>query len=662
MKNKSTFLISLVLVAAFVYNPLGTNLFELPKLHFISIFLSISLIAFSIHFLKKSHIEIRHNKLVWMFFGLWLLSLTLSTAFSSAPLLSAWGSYDRLQGLYSHLIYLSFFLFFLNLFKTRVQQKLFLKILVIVATIASIHGILQQFHIGIFSEEGLVMNEFVGRSFATLGHPNFLGQFLLFPIWAAVYFIFDKGIEPGGSWNPRVRIFPIAATLLLTLTLFLTQNRASILGLLAGLLFLILIIFKIKPIYKYLVSLGAITGFISFIFLYAPSLRSLTSRLFLWKDSFQLIPDNPILGSGLETYEYVFQKVASQDLVALERIYNIADRAHNEYIDILVVQGILGFLVFAGIIGSIFYLVWKKRKDLKENRILLTSFCALISILVTNFFGFSLSIHWLILVALIAILLNNLVTFQKKYIQKNLVTVFISGILIPLALFNIVHSYKVIYADQLLAKGTYLINLGAVPEGIENINQAAKLNPNQGGIYLHLADILLYLGRDSDSPELLQESDRILEYAGKYTNYSFKYYFSKGQIYTYLENYEDAEKYFQKANELAPTSIKILKEWGVMYFLSQDYEKCIGKMEAYLSFVPDIWELKLEINETDPESRYQYYAFLKHTPDFWSTFSYLARSYAEIGNTEQANYYLQFSEDQETIKAVNEIIEKTPIQ
>lgn len=125
MKNKIIYLLSLVLLVAFIFNPFGSNMFELPKVQFTAIYAAIFLIGLIVYFFYKGSLNIRYNKYVGIFFFLWLLSLILSTIFSIAPELSFWGSYDRMQGLNIQIIYLIFFVFFLNFLAAKKAQETF---------------------------------------------------------------------------------------------------------------------------------------------------------------------------------------------------------------------------------------------------------------------------------------------------------------------------------------------------------------------------------------------------------------------------------------------------------------------------------------------------------------------------------------------------------
>jgi len=541
----------------------------------------------------------------------------------------------------SQAVYIGFFLVFLNVFTDKKAIKIFLNALILTGLMIGGYAILQQLGIGIFSEHS--MQEFLGRSFATLGHPNFLGQYLLFPIWASIYFILQG--------KTRTKLIYLSAALILIIALLFTENRASILGLVISAVVFVLFNLRIKNIYKYAISGGLIVSFIAFILMFASSLRSITTRLYLWDGSLQVFTEHPIFGSGLETFSLVFQKVADSKFFELEKLYSIADRAHNEFLDILVMQGTFGLVVYLSIIVGLLYLAFFKNRSL-------LSLClgsTLISVLIANSFGFSLTTHYFLFAALIAFILNNGVKFSAKKIRRNIFTTFLSGALIAFLIFASMNSAKIIMADDKYLLGTKHIYGGNSNYGLFLISEATNLNPHQGDIYFQLADILFLFGRNAGDTETYEKALEALEYAGQFTGYGFRYEFAKARLNAYLEDFEEAEISFAKAGALAPINPIIKKEWAVMYYLMGDYKKCIEKMEEFLDSIPEYWRWKNILDEISFEDQEKYRLFMKHVPDFWDTAAYISRAYAEIGDVEQSNYYLQYIEDEEAVGKITNI-------
>ncbi|MBD3330175.1 hypothetical protein GF354_01435 [Candidatus Peregrinibacteria bacterium] len=599
----------LILLAVLVFNPLGFNIFELPKLHFLAGFFAISLVYIIIEFLRKGEFSFPFNKYVYGFLGVWLVSLILSTIFSVAPELSFWGSYNRVLGLYSHFIFIGIFVIFLGIFKDKDKVKSFFIFLCLIAAITSIIAILQQF--GFYGmSENLDTNEYVGRSFSTLGHPSFFGQFLLLPIWAGLYLSFDK--------EQKNRKYFVPLVFLLILCLLLSENRASLLGLMISVSILVLILGKIKKSYKIAVVFGAIATFFAYIFIYASSLRSLGSRYYLWEGAIKSFLDKPLLGSGLETFEIAFQKHFPIKLYYFEHLYALPDRAHNEWLNILVTQGILGFIAYGLIIFGIFYLLFKKRKALQKNKILLFSTLAFISILISNFFSFPVTIHYLIFAALLAIILNNLLDVKDYKVRLNTIFVLVAGSLVIISTWIIYNSVISIHSDTLFAKGHSVLTTAKVNDGMEDIQKSLELNPHQGDLFLYFGDTLKKAGTEFSDPEILEYSEYVNSFGRKFFNDDFRstYYYAK--IFQAQGRIAEADYAYFKAKELAPKNAGILRDLAKFYYENEEYGKANQIFEEFFQTIPDYWRIsEKELSTLDAETEQKHRLFFKHAPDIW---------------------------------------------
>ena len=84
-------------------------------------------------------------------------------------------------------------------------------------------------------------------------------------------------------------------------------------------------------------------------------------RLYIWKGVFNLLASNParaILGYGGETLSYVLPAHSFPILKQIERPTAIADRAHNEILDLMVMQGFFGTIAFLMIFGMLGYVAF----------------------------------------------------------------------------------------------------------------------------------------------------------------------------------------------------------------------------------------------------------------------------------------------------------------
>ena len=72
-----------------------------------------------------------------------------------------------------------------------------------------------------------------------------------------------------------------------------------------------------------------------------------THRIYIWRNALRVLPKHPLIGSGPDTFVYVFPQDAQ---FVFGEYY---DKAHNEYLQILICQGILGLLSYFVFIGAL---------------------------------------------------------------------------------------------------------------------------------------------------------------------------------------------------------------------------------------------------------------------------------------------------------------------
>ncbi|EKE14030.1 MAG: tetratricopeptide repeat protein [uncultured bacterium] len=147
-----------------------------------------------------------------------------------------------------------------------------------------------------------------------------------------------------------------------------------------------------------------------------PSLNvteSFDIRKIVWEGAWKLALRYPLFGTGVETfaYSYYFVRPIAHNLTSeWDYVYN---KAHNEYFNYLATTGFVGFGSYLIFIGVFTFYITKKIKDqrskikttdqkskisknlkslgldLSFNILTLSLFCGWITILITNFFGFS---------------------------------------------------------------------------------------------------------------------------------------------------------------------------------------------------------------------------------------------------------------------------------
>jgi putative inorganic carbon (hco3(-)) transporter len=147
--------------------------------------------------------------------------------------------------------------------------------------------------------------------------------------------------------------------------------------------------------------------------------ESFAIRKIVWQGAWNTFLAHPIIGYGTETFAlaYYRYKPLEQNLVSeWDFLYN---KAHNEYLNYLATTGIIGFGSYMALI-IIFTVYCLRNLIQKRNNIIFSLFLAWVTILITNFVGFSviiISLYFYLLPAII-IVLNQ--TSQPKDIKSTI--------------------------------------------------------------------------------------------------------------------------------------------------------------------------------------------------------------------------------------------------
>ena len=290
------------------------------------------------------------------------------------------------------------------------------------------------------------------RMFSTLGQPNWLGAYLAINFFIGLYYYVVALYEKKKSY------LYLAYLVLLTIILLYTRSRSALLALGIGLIFVMgyfVVRYKKRlkakvfalPIALFLSSLLcavliAKTG-ISQIdrYISLPTSDKTTSakevgiddsssknenitdslsiRKIVWQGGFTLGMMYPLFGTGVETFAYSYnfvRPIAHNTTSEWDYVYN---KAHNEYVNYFATTGFFGlvsYLIMLGVVVSqVVYLY--KRNDLtfKERMMLLMALASYITILVTNFFGFSITVTNLYLYVLPVVVIS--IVRKKNFID-----------------------------------------------------------------------------------------------------------------------------------------------------------------------------------------------------------------------------------------------------
>ncbi|MCD6233079.1 O-antigen ligase family protein [bacterium] len=304
---------------------------------------------------------------------LFLAIATLSAVFGVNFSRSFWSKNERMTGLLMLYHCLAFFLVVSSLFKKKWEWRKVFLVSIFIASMVSVMAFFEHYKISGF--------EFSQRGGATLGNTSFLGTYLLFNLFLALYLFFR---EEKLHW----RLFEIFAIGLGWFACYLSGARAATYSFGASFFVLFLFWLAFKPQKKWLKVLGRISLILFFVAFAAGvvllcwhgsfvqnkfvKMAGSKARPAVWASAWQGFLERPWLGWGPENFDFPFLKHFNPKLFVPGYGGEVwFDRAHNIVFDNLCEVGILGFGAYLLIFIITFYLLWKnyfqaKRKE-KES-------------------------------------------------------------------------------------------------------------------------------------------------------------------------------------------------------------------------------------------------------------------------------------------------------
>lgn len=390
--------------------------FNFSKVFFFRVIVEIIIPIFLLYFfLEKEKVLIRikavlRNPLflalaVFFFF----LVLSAFTALNVYP--AFWGNVERGEGLFNLAHYFLFLFILICIFEKK-DWFTFIKLSLLGGVIMIFYAWQQYFDFP-WPFFRLVFDK---RPGSFLGNPAFLSVYLI--LIAAFAGIVLRNKESSRFYRISSVVFLIS----FIPTILVANVRGSILGFLAGLVFLLgIVIFygekkfrKLSAAFLLCLALFAAVFFftrdasfwkgipglnrLSAIKLTDPSFRT---RFLALKTSWEAFKEKPILGWGIENYNVAYNKYYNPSYAIYEEAW--FDRAHNKIAEVAVTQGIMGLLAYLGIFASVFYLLLRRAGfALPESGVTAPPNAAFLGVFE----------KWLIAAAVVAYFVQNLFLFD----------------------------------------------------------------------------------------------------------------------------------------------------------------------------------------------------------------------------------------------------------
>jgi len=467
----------------------------------------------------------------------------------------SWATKTELLKLIS---YATIFLVTLNTIKTKRQITRILSVIITMGFSMSIFYLMRYF--GAPAPRGFINSDHFS---AYLGMiiPLSLG-FLLVPSLTSER---EQGDHRPSTIDHR-QILLFFSILMTSAALFFTMSRGGMFSFIAALLFIALLVSTRRSMKNKGWLILVIAVFIIFIIAWlgaTPVVERILSfkaeiasryfggRLPIWQGTIGIIKDNPIFGTGLGTFNYIFPKYQPVGIIAKHYTY-----AHSDILELLSEVGIVGFILFLACgLWSMVYLFknFYRRHDPWVVGISLCGFGSLTAIFIYSFADFNL--HIPANAVLLTVILSLFVSILKAENHSPVVAHGRGIINYPVAVLavGLLVIYTIAVVRPALA-GHYANKIGTVPENKIGTVPAAdcplfraiNLDPTNAEYHYKLGR--LYGKSKAYNLQLTEYQSAV-----RLNPTNSQYHQSLAWAYGKTKNISQAHQEFETAIELSPT-------------------------------------------------------------------------------------------------------------
>jgi len=607
---------------------------------------------------------------------IFLTSQIISTVLSIDPHTSFWGYYSRFHGgLASTISYILLYYAFVTHFSGKPKSVSNIIYTILVSSlVVSLYGILERAGI----DKHIWVQDVQNRVFSTLGQPNWLSAYLIAILPISLFY--------SALSKDRLGSFIFGSlTFIILITILFTKSRSGIgaTAIIVSLSFLYVIFQHAKS--RQLSStlfLLALSLIISIIFIgtpWTPTPRefqkshavggpllpnlekyinkiglssqikpvdtaqlttqekwqfeqenmgirvggsdSMDIRKVVWQGAIELGQRYPLFGPGVETFAYTYYWVrpAAHNLLSeWDFLYN---KAHNEYLNFLATTGFFG--LFSYLLLITWTLIWWLKNIDNMPHVGIGLFLGYLSILITNFFGFSvvnIALFFFLFPA-IALLLSNQPT--GEILVKIKYPTFVTASAVFLILFLPAKIFTLWTSDIAFASGKAFSQYGPeyLSSALESLSTAVKANKKEP-LYKSIlaesqAQAAMYLAQQIEAlpattsaqtkNQYIQARDEFISAAQANSQeaitmnpYHTNYYKSRAKVGLYLSMidpayYSDVITSLLKLSQLAPTDAKILYNIGLVYMSVGKNEEAKLVFQKAVELKPDYEEAKAKL-------------------------------------------------------------------
>jgi len=340
---------------------------------------------FSVIHYKKGY----YRKNITHIFILLLIILgIISTIFAVNVKCSLFGAEQRDEGLFMLIYYLS--ILYLSSYLNRDSKKVIINFVLLTGTVQALYAVFQVYKLPfvniIYNDQPSLIKTpngtiLVKELWATgfLRNPNFFGTYMLICLCFSIGAFVDEKLN-------KKSIKYIIFIALFLYGLLISNATAAAVGLLFVILYLLIYMIKNKYYKKILIGLFVVVIVTSFAYftnkttlikdIQKTGTESLeiakgnindqygTKRIYIWKNTLKIVPKHLIHGAGIDNFYYAFNGSYLKSPLGQSSY----DKAHNEYLQMLVCEGIFALITYLLMIIILVY--WGIKNSFKNKEVI----------------------------------------------------------------------------------------------------------------------------------------------------------------------------------------------------------------------------------------------------------------------------------------------------
>jgi O-antigen ligase/tetratricopeptide (TPR) repeat protein len=356
---------------------------------------------------------------------LFLVSAVLSTALSISPRTSFYGADESFAGLQTVAAYTVLYFATRICFRTADEGRRLLAATVIASAVVSLYAVVQVAQLDPIRWTDVSGYGPYVRPFATLGHPNLLGAYLVMALPITAFFALR--VLRQRRWWSSAALMALGALAVGVIVLTLSRGAWLALGAVAG----TALVLRgraagsgdprrapgdARPARKRLALAAAVLtltvlggcllagpGFRHGLAQRARYLTDAANRQYLWRASVVIFREHPLVGCGLDTFELAF--VGKRPPAYWQLEWNSpTPKAHCEPLQVLATQGLVGGLALAALAFGLVRAGWRAMRLDRDRYFVVALVAGIVGFCVQDLFSFTVAGTGTLFVTLAALL------------------------------------------------------------------------------------------------------------------------------------------------------------------------------------------------------------------------------------------------------------------